>query len=281
MRFLKQKKAAFEVALKESMASLGEKDDLRDACEYALTNGGKRYRPIITEMVAEALGSQPPLEAMLAIEYFHTASLIVDDLPCMDDEAFRRDKPVLHHVFDESIAILASYALIAAGYSHLYRGGRNLNHTAALEAFEIASRCSGAQGATGGQFLDLFPKGHALSDLKEVIYKKTVTLFEGAFAFGWIFGGGPIEKLSEVAACAYHFGMAFQIADDFLDFEEDMESQAKMNIAICLGREEAEECFLEEISGFTAKLSALGINTERFQELQALLTRRFQAACCK
>jgi geranylgeranyl diphosphate synthase type II len=100
--------------IEENLPAFGPKSKLRDACEYALMNGGKRLRPAIVFMTAEALGFEVDVtQAALSIEYFHTASLVADDLPCMDDDDERRSKPSVHKAFGESEAILVSYALIA------------------------------------------------------------------------------------------------------------------------------------------------------------------------
>ncbi|MBM3199287.1 MAG: hypothetical protein FJZ58_08595, partial [Chlamydiae bacterium] len=109
-----------EKEIAKSILYFGEKTKLRDACEYALTNGGKRLRPLIVLMVSEALGNGlNVLEAALSVEFFHTASLIADDLPCMDNDDERRDKPSLHKVYGETIALLASYALITAAFEKI------------------------------------------------------------------------------------------------------------------------------------------------------------------
>src|SRR6202167_2596390 len=96
-----------EQEIAKSILSFGEKTKLRDACEYALTTSGKRFRPLIVIFIAEALGNGLNVyEAALAVEFFHTASLIADDLPCMDNDDERRDKPSLHKVYGEAIALL-------------------------------------------------------------------------------------------------------------------------------------------------------------------------------
>jgi len=112
----------FEKALKKSIPSFGVKNQLRDAVEYSLFSGGKRLRPIIVLMVGEALkkGFDVTYSA-LSVEFFHTASLIADDLPSMDNDTQRRDKPTLHKAFPESVAILASYTLISSGYEMLFK----------------------------------------------------------------------------------------------------------------------------------------------------------------
>ncbi|MBU6446236.1 MAG: polyprenyl synthetase family protein, partial [Verrucomicrobia bacterium] len=160
---------------------MGEKNTLRDACEYALRGGGKRLRPTIVLMIAEALGfGADAMPAALSVEFFHTASLIADDLPCMDNDDVRRNRPSLHKVFGESAAILASYALIAEGYGGIYRNSGN-NPKAAVICLEAATRCAGISGATGGQFLDLYPPDFSFETVQKIIYQKTVTLFEISF----------------------------------------------------------------------------------------------------
>ena len=113
-----------EEKLREQIEGLGTKNALRDACEYALLNGGKRFRPALVLMIAKSLGNHCDVfQAALGIEFFHTASLIADDLPCMDDDDERRNKPTVHRIYGESAALLATYALIAAGYGCIAKNG--------------------------------------------------------------------------------------------------------------------------------------------------------------
>jgi len=260
-------RSQIEDALRKFIDEMGEKNSLRDACEYALLNGGKRLRPILVLLIAEALGRRADvMPAALSVEFFHTASLIADDLPCMDDDDSRRNRPSLHKAFGESIAVLASYALIAEGYGGIYRNSQNSPESAVL-CLEAATRCAGINGATNGQFLDLYPPNTDLVTIKKIIYQKTVTLFEIAFVFGWLFGGGSHTKLPEAKACAYHLGMAFQIADDLLDQAE----QNPINIAKAYGRERANALFEEEMESFISSLKSLNLWNLRFQEVAAWL----------
>lgn len=119
---------------------------------------GKRLRPILVLMIADALGlGADVMPAALSVEFFHTASLIADDLPCMDNDDLRRERPSLHKVFGESVAILASYALIAEGYGAIARNGQNCPASAVI-CLEAVRRAAGIRGATHGQFLDLSPR---------------------------------------------------------------------------------------------------------------------------
>lgn len=262
-----------EAELSSFIERMGEKNGLRDACEYALMNGGKRLRPILVLMIAEALGRGfDAMPVALSVEFFHTASLIADDLPCMDNDDVRRNRPSLHKAFGESVALLASYALIAEGYGGIYRNGQNAKEAVPL-CLEAATRCAGIRGATNGQFLDLYPPDARLETIQKIIYQKTVTLFEISFVFGWLFGGGDAASLKRVQKCAYHLGMAFQIADDLLDDLQDAAQQSSINIAAACGQKQAAALFEEEMNAFSASLKELGLWTESFQEVVEWLWR--------
>jgi len=161
------------------ITSLGPKSRLRDACEYALMTGGKRFRPALVLQIANNLGPQNAMPAALAIEVFHTASLIADDLPCMDNDKTRRNQPAVHIQFDETTALLASYALIAAGYQLLAENAAQvMDPDRGIAAVQLTSRNTGLVGAAGGQYDDIFPEELTKEAASEIIYKKTVTLIE-------------------------------------------------------------------------------------------------------
>lgn len=248
-----------EGALKEEIAVLGCSHPLQEACTYALLNGGKRFRPALVLMVADALGyGVDAMPAAVGVEFFHTASLIADDLPCMDNDDERRSLPALHRVFGESTALLSTYALIAQGYSCISKNGEKLKGTRhpmahqsdLLVRLAIENVCynTGVRGAAFGQFLDLTIKDPSVQQVFEILDKKTVTLFEISFVLGWIFGGGDLASLGEVKKCAAHFGRAFQIADDIADMEQDLLHGCKGNLALLIGKREAIHLFQQEIS---------------------------------
>ncbi len=271
----------FEKELLSAISLMGEKSALRDACEYSLTNGGKRLRPLIVMLVADALGhGLDVMPVSLGVEYFHTASLIADDLPCMDNDDERRSRAALHKVFHESVALLASYSLISAGYESIYRNGQIMkkhplfayqSDAASVLALEAVSECAGILGATNGQFLDLFPPDHSLETILKIIRQKTVSLFQLSFSLGWLFGGGDPSKLSEVKTCAAHMGLAFQIADDLQDDIQDREQQSEINIATVCGHDYASNLFIQEMKSFEASLQKLNLFTAPFQQAVQLL----------
>ncbi|MGK5594535.1 MAG: polyprenyl synthetase family protein [Parachlamydiaceae bacterium] len=262
-----------------ALPRFGRKTALYEACEYVLTSDGKRFRPAIVMMVANALSSKHSVvEAALAVEFFHTASLIADDLPCMDNEEKRRDRETVHLKYGEASALLTSYALIAAGYECLARNTRHLQEQAhplaekiGILALENATFNTGVHGATGGQFLDLFPPEITKEILLETTHKKTVSLFEIALVLGWLFAGGQLSKLSLVKKAAYHYGMAFQIADDIDDYENDSQEKRQMNAVHFLGHNKTSELFHEEINQYYHLLKELEVDTVELKALGKFL----------
>lgn len=286
--FLRDK---IEKEIARSILGLGEKNKLRDACEYALTTGGKRLRPIVVYLVAEALGHGLDVsDSALSVELFHTASLIVDDLPCMDNDDERRNKPSLHKVFGEPIALLASYALITAAFERIHANTVKMRKAGvpfALSAdracafgLESAARCAGILGATGGQFLDIYPPQMTLEMLKKIIHQKTVTLFEVSFTLGWIFGGGDLSLLEDVSQAAYHMGMAFQIADDIGDASQDEKKPNPANLAQFLGKDRALSLFDDEMSMLREQLESLNLLTPSFEKMCTIISENVALNQC-
>ena len=276
-----------EEKIKKCLHRLGDKNNLREACEYSLLNGGKRFRPALVLMVAKSIGKGlDASEAAMAIEFFHTASLVADDLPCMDNDDERRNKPALHKVYGEAMTLLVSYGLIAAGYECLSKNSqilRESNHPHSqfsdricVLALENASYNTGLSGATGGQYLDIFPPNLEVATLREVIHKKTVTLFEIAFVLGWLFGGGELNKLDLLKKASTHFGMAFQIADDLGDIAQDAANDRKVNLAAVLGIEGALKMFHEEINQFLTLIQSLQVDSTELISLANLLIKKVE-----
>lgn len=284
-RILSPYQKKIEKELRLFIVKLGKDTPLRQACEYALLTEGKRFRPALVLMVANALMTQHEvIEAALAIEFFHTASLIADDLPCMDDDDSRRERPTLHKVYGEAKALLASYALIAAGYECLAKNSRLLQESShpnaesiCLLALENATFNTGIHGATGGQFLDLFPPEMTKEVLDETIQKKTVSLFEISMVLGWLFGGGNLAKLPLVKQAAYHYGMAFQMADDISDYQQDSAEKRAVNTVSLLGLDKTRELFYQDIEEYFRLLKELGIHSEEMAALGHFLTTQVKS----
>ena len=275
-------KERIEPALVLTMKTFGEKNNLRDACEYALQSGGKRFRPALVLMIADALNEKnyekvDVTYAAMAVEFFHTASLIADDLPCMDNDDFRRGRPTTHKVYGESVALLASFSLIAAGFEYLAMNSEKQKEICQI-AILHASRLNGSPGLIGGQYLDLFPPHLDREKLYEIIDRKTVCLFELSFLLGWIFAQGDLKMLSEVKNASFHFGAAFQILDDLDDMEKDAQANRKANFANLFGKSEAVNAIQEHIEKFKKLLKVLEITSDPLNNLaegMSILTKAF------
>lgn len=240
----------------------GVDSELRRACSYAMTSGGKRLRPAIVWMVAEALQGTTNVDlAALAIEFFHISSLVTDDLPCMDNDDFRRGVPTTHKEFSEQTALLASFALTAAGFEGLasLELPRERSYDILKTLVTRASRAIGGPGLIGGQYLDLNPPVITKEVLEEIFDRKTCVLFDLAFVFGWVLGGGSFEKLPDVSKLATYFGRAFQILDDIEDMAQDEAAHKRINFALCFGLEAAKEEARRYIDSFCVLAKDLGL----------------------
>lgn len=254
---------------------------LQESCAYALLNGGRRFRPSITLLVADILNNGvSAVDSALAIEYFHAASLIADDLPCMDNEDERRGKPAVHKKFGEALALLTTYSLIAEGYQLIGKNGDALKevypelaYQALTLALENVSHNTGMRGASGGQLLDIAPPSLDRKTAFEMVHQKTAALFEISFVFGWLFGAGDPAKLFMVKKGAHHFGTAFQLVDDIADLEKDEAMGRSLNLALLLGEGEARQRAKEEINQFLTSMGKLSLTHAKWHEMADALQK--------
>ena len=194
---------------------------LSRAMRQAVLSPGKRVRPMLCLMVQEASGCGDfdfALDCAAAIEFIHAASLVLDDLPCMDDAHMRRGHQTSHIEFGESTAVLAAIALINLAYSAVTRSGTKSTE-ARLRAAALLAETNGANGLAAGQVLDLeatqVPK--TATEIETVNWLKTGVLFVTAAELGAIAGGLDQTRIDYVKDFARHLGFAFQTHDDILD----------------------------------------------------------------
>lgn len=271
---LKPYQERIEKAIEETVVEMGPDSPLRKACAYVLQSIGKRLRPAIVLMIQDTLNqNMNAMPSALAIEFFHTASLIADDLPCMDDDDLRRNQPSAHKAYGEAVALLSSYALIASGYGLIAKNKQMMlegDENILTIALENAAYNTGLLGATGGQFFDLVPPDKTESTLRRIIHMKTTSLFEISFVFGWLFGGGDQKKLPIVKQAACHFGLIFQILDDLDDFERDR-LEGGLNIASILGVDKTLELFRSEMRSFNEALNLIGFSEGPLHKLASIM----------
>lgn len=206
---------------------------IHEAMRYSLLAGGKRVRPALCIAACELVGGAESLAlpAACAVEMIHTMSLIHDDLPCMDDDDFRRGVPTSHVVYGEPIAILAGDALLALAFQHLARAGATIPPSLAVKAIAELARCSGVEGLVAGQVVDLELTGSgevvSLEKLEYVHLHKTAALLEAAVVMGAIIGGGVEEEIERLRRYARCVGLLFQVVDDVLDVTKSTEELGK------------------------------------------------------
>jgi geranylgeranyl diphosphate synthase type II len=204
--------------------------DLFDAMEYSLLAGGKRLRPIFVLDFCRMCGGDwknaAPFAA--AIEMIHTYSLIHDDLPCMDNDDFRRGRPTNHKVYGETMAILAGDALLTDAF--MLASSAKLPDPARMGlAIGVLAQNAGSLGMVGGQVLDIRSEERKLTE-QEVIdiqSRKTGALINAACVLGVIAGGGNDKQIEAASTFAGALGMAFQIRDDMLDIIGTQEEMGK------------------------------------------------------
>jgi len=196
-----------------------------DAMKYSVSAGGKRIRPVLLLEFCRICGGniKNALPFACALEMIHTYSLIHDDLPCMDNDDFRRGKPSCHKAFGEANALLAGDALLNLAFETMLSSENDLDPSLKLKAAAFISKCSGVYGMIGGQVIDLQNEGNAISEeLLIRLYKdKTAALLRAAAVSGAIIANADDVKINAANEYAEKIGLAFQIVDDILDYEGD------------------------------------------------------------
>ena len=194
---------------------------LHESMRYSLLAGGKRIRPVLTIQVATDLGATEDhaLDAACAVEMVHAASLILDDLPCMDDASLRRGQPANHLVFGEDTAILAATALLNRAFGVIAECDL-LPAQTRLDLTRLLSESVGSNGIIAGQFCDLqIRQGHGddVAGLTEMYGQKTGALFVAALEAGARVAGVDDVWVQAVRQYGVNLGLAFQLLDDLLD----------------------------------------------------------------
>lgn len=206
---------------------------LIDSMEYSLMCGGKRIRPLLTLLFCDLMGEEAKkaLPFACAVEMIHTYSLIHDDMPCMDDDDYRRGKLSNHKVYGEDIATLSGDALQSLAFE-IMTSDEVLNNVPAKRALKAANTLAkycGVLGMVGGQVIDIQNEGKSadITILQEMDEKKTAALIKASCEMGCIIGGADEEKINAATQYAHSIGIAFQIVDDILDVTSTSEQLGK------------------------------------------------------
>jgi geranylgeranyl diphosphate synthase type II len=225
--WLADRKQRIDAALERMLPAAGEPPaTLHAAIRYSMFAGGKRLRPILLVAACEACGGdgESALPAACAVECIHTYSLIHDDLPCMDDDDFRRGHPTCHKVYGEAIAVLAGDALQPLAFGLLL----NCGAVAPALVRELAET-AGSRHLIAGQVRDLEAEGRQIrfDELRTIHEGKTAALLTCCFRLGALIAGASAEKLAALTAFGHALGLAFQVVDDILDCTQSSEKLGK------------------------------------------------------
>jgi len=205
---------------------------IHQAMRYSVFAGGKRLRPILCLAAAEACGGneEDALPLAVAVECVHTYSLIHDDLPCMDDDDFRRGKATSHKEFGEGIAVLAGDALLTLAFGIVAKAKAAPRYDTAALVGELAL-AAGSRKLIAGQVLDLEGEGKGASltlpQLKRIHLNKTAALLATSVRYGGMSANATAKRLEALTVFGQSLGLAFQVIDDILDVTQTTKKLGK------------------------------------------------------
>ncbi len=249
-KYLENKKNIIDKALDEYLPPEENPPSIiNKAMRYSIFGGGKRIRPILTLVTAELFGrdAESVIKTACGIELIHTFSLIHDDLPCIDNDDFRRGKPSNHKVFGEAIALLAGDALLVSGFDLIIKNSevKEIKKQSILKMIKETSFYIGTENMLGGQVEDITVKNEDITkaDLINLYMKKTAALICLSIRAGAILSGANQRQLKALTKYGENIGLAFQIVDDMLDIMQDQRDTGKLTYANKYGiKESKSEC---------------------------------------
>lgn len=258
-----------------------------EAMTYSLLGGGKRFRPVLTLLAAESVGGAPEdvLPVACAIEMIHTYSLIHDDLPAVDNDDLRRNRPTCHIRFGEAVAIMAGDALFAEAFwliSHRQTGSA----PDIVWVIRELSEATGRRGMVGGQVRDIESSSRRPDkDLLSYIHEhKTGRLISAAARCGAKMSGATEAQMAAIGEYAAELGLAFQVVDDILDVTGQAvligknvgadESLDKLTFPAVYGLERSRVLAAEAVDRAKSSLSVAGLRTSALCELADFVLER-------
>ena len=273
MKGLSDYKSIIEGELKSRLNTIKDKTEekLFSAMEYALMGGGKRVRPTLMLLSAETIGMPHgrvlPLAA--ALECIHTYSLIHDDLPCMDNDDYRRGAPTVHKAYSEATAVLAGDGLLNFAFEIMLSAC--LNDPALLSAAKQIAEAAGATGMAGGQAMDISKTQYTESEMLNMYSLKTGALIKAAICAPYIAAASP--NLGKMTKLAGRIGLVFQLVDDILDYKAGQDKD-KLTFVTLFGEEKAGAMVCEANREIKALSEEMGIVDTRFYEYAEALSHR-------
>ncbi|EFM24941.1 polyprenyl synthetase [Peptoniphilus duerdenii ATCC BAA-1640] len=255
-----------------------------ESMKYSLSTGGKRVRPILALVSYSIFNDDSKnfseiIPFAVALEYIHTYSLIHDDLPAMDNDDIRRGKPTNHKVYNEAIAILAGDGLLNLAAEVVAKELEGITDPIklkrAIKSFRYIFSSSGIQGMVGGQTIDIDLSVDEMSlEEVETMYKlKTGALIKAPLAVGAIMGGATPEELISIEGYAEQLGLQYQIKDDILDYEDDLNSDVA-TLSKLVSKEELESLLMKTYNKAINYLEEIDRNTDELKNIARDLLNR-------
>ena len=237
---------------------------------YSLKNGGKRLRPLIIKEIAKSLNlkKRQYIKSMIAIELVHSYSLIHDDLPCMDDDDYRRGRLSTHKKYNEAQAILAGNSLLTMAFNLLSQDSSQL-------LVKLLSELSGYEGLAGGQSLDIdtIKKKLNYKLIDKIHDLKTARLFEFCVAAPFIISNKTKQEIKISRNYGKIIGKVFQIIDDIHDYEN--KSNEYINILNVITKDEAlKRCYDYEIEADSLRKKIIPNNKNRMKDILSFIINR-------
>jgi geranylgeranyl diphosphate synthase type II len=230
--YLAQRRAMVDAALDRFLPpTTSPPERLHEAIRYSMLAPGKRLRPILVLASAEAVGGQGEsvMRTACALECIHVFSLIHDDLPCMDNDDYRRGRLTNHKVYGEAMAMLAGDALLTLAFELMADNAAEVAPDRVVAALKLISNATGTWGMVGGQVVDMESEGREveLSTLEYIHSHKTGALLTASSLAGALLCGADEAQQQSLRAYGKSIGLAFQIADDILDIVGDQDKIGK------------------------------------------------------
>jgi geranylgeranyl diphosphate synthase type II len=279
--FFREYQAQVDAELARLLPPSGE--PVQRSMAYTVLAPSKRVRPVLTLLTAELCGgtAERSVPAAAVMELVHASSLILDDLPSMDDAPLRRGRRTNHLEFGEAIAILAAFGLLNMAYGTI---ARRYDPPLASRLSSLLAEAVGVEGLIGGQAADLLATEQQIGfEMLERIHRgKTGALFSAAATAGALVAGAPADKVASLAAYAKNLGLAFQIIDDLLDVEGNpaetgkavREDAKKTTFVSFSGVDGARQLATELCQTADRALAPFGRRADRLRELSAFVAAR-------
>ncbi len=287
--YLSDRRSMVDAALERYLPPVSSTPErLHEAIRYSVLAPGKRLRPILVLAGAEAVGGEPEsvLQTACALECIHVFSLIHDDLPCMDNDDYRRGRLTNHKVYGEAMAMLAGDALLTLAFELVADNIEHVSPDRIVAALKLISNATGTWGMVGGQVVDIESEGRQIGlDTLEYIHShKTGALLTASSLAGALLCGADERQQERLTSYGKSIGLAFQIADDILDIVGDQEKigkpvgsdegNDKATYPKLFGLEESRRMAREEVGKAVDSLDEFGAPAEPLRVIARYIVER-------